>query len=131
MSEIDPSVADDPLTLASGRLEQALTRVGAYLDRCRSRLDAAAGEVESARGLDEDRARLAGALDEARAREAQLQAAAEDVSDALDAAMADRQALLHVSDTAGETACARSRSLSMVRHSPLAVRKANRLICAN
>jgi len=98
MSATEFSSADDPLTLAAERLDRAVARVGARLDEYQLRLNAAAGDVEAARDLDDDRARLAGALDQAHAREAELQRAAEETAQALDLAMVDLQALLSVTD---------------------------------
>ena len=104
MSATDLSSADDPLTLATERLDRAVARVGARLDEYQLRLNAAAGDVEAAHELDNDRARLAAALDEARAREEELQSAAEEATQALDDALADLQTLLAASDSSGEEA---------------------------
>jgi seryl-tRNA synthetase len=104
MSAPEPNAADDPLADAVARLDRAVSRVGARLEDYRLRLSAAAGDMEAAQELDHDRARLAAALDEARAREAELQAAAEDASQALSDAMADLQALLAASDGSGAQA---------------------------
>lgn len=104
MSAPEPPAADDPLADVVDRLNRAVSRVGARLDDYQLRLSAAAGDVEAARDLDDDRARLAAALDEAQAREDELQAAATDAAQALDAAMSDLQALLAASDDAEETA---------------------------
>lgn len=104
MSEPEaPTPDDDPLSAASARLDRAVSRVGARLEDYRLRLAAAAGDAAAARDIDDDRARLAHALDDARAREAELQAVAEETAQALDAAMADLQSLLQAADDAGET----------------------------
>jgi len=104
MSTPEPSSADDPLADAVARLDRAVSRVGARLEDYQLRLSAAAGDVEAAHELDNDRARLAAALDEARAREDELQGAAEEAAQALDEAMADLQALLSDTDDSGEPA---------------------------
>ena len=104
MSAPETSAADDPLADAVARLGRAVSRVGARLEDYQLRLNAAAGDVEAAHELDNDRARLAEALDQARAREDELQSAAQDAAHALDDAMADLQALLADGDDAGETA---------------------------
>ena len=103
MSATDLPSADDPLTLATERLDRAVARVGARLDEYQLRLNAAAGDVEAARDLDDDRARLAGALDQAHAREAELQQVAQETAQALDLAMADLQALLSATDAQSQT----------------------------
>ncbi|WP_306017354.1 DUF4164 family protein [Oceanicaulis sp. MMSF_3324] len=104
MSAPEPSAADDPLADAVARLDRAVSRVGSRLEDYQLRLNAAAGDVEAAHELDNDRARLAAALDEARAREEELQSAAEEATQALDDAMADLQTLLAASDSSGEEA---------------------------
>ncbi|WP_440958859.1 DUF4164 family protein [Oceanicaulis sp. LC35] len=105
MSAPEPSPADDPLADAVARLDRAVSRVGARLEDYQLRLSAAAGDVEAAHELDNDRARLAAALDEARAREDDLQGAAEEAAQALDDAMADLKALLaEEGDDAGDPA---------------------------
>jgi len=82
---------DDPLTEAARRLEQAAARVSRRLEGLTRKLEAAQAEAAVARDSDEDRARLAAALDEARAREAELAEAAAEAAEALDAAMGDLQ----------------------------------------
>lgn len=104
MSALEPSSADDPLADAVARLDRAVSRVGARLEDYQLRLSAAAGDVEAAHELDNDRARLAAALDEARAREDELQGAAEEAAQTLDEAMADLKALLSEDDDSGEMA---------------------------
>ncbi|EAP90050.1 hypothetical protein OA2633_07549 [Oceanicaulis sp. HTCC2633] len=104
MSASEPTSADAPLADAVARLERAVSRVGARLEDYQLRLSAAAGDVEAAHALYNDRARLAAALDEARAREDELQGAAEEATQALDDAMADLQALLAHTDESGEQA---------------------------
>ena len=104
MSAPETSAADDPLADAIARLDRAVSRVGARLEDYQLRLSAAAGDVEAAHELDNDRARLAAALDEARAREDELQGAAEEAAQTLDEAMADLKALLSEDDDSGEMA---------------------------
>ena len=105
MSTPETSAADDPLADAVARLDRAVSRVGARLEDFQLRLSAAAGDVEAAHELDNDRARLAAALDEARAREDELQGVAQEAAQALDDAMADLQALLaDGDDQSGEQA---------------------------
>lgn len=82
----DPnSSADDPLERANARLEAACARVADRFDRLAGQLSqAVAGETAG----DDDEARaLAGALQAARAREAELMAAAEEASSALSLAI--------------------------------------------
>lgn len=83
---------DDPLTAAIARFDSALDRVEKMTAKLRTQADAAQSVNEEMGAYDTDRARLAGALDEARAREADLVAAAEDASAALDGAIRDLRA---------------------------------------
>jgi len=59
------------------------------IDTLARRADSAEKEVDAAQGTDADRARLADALDAARAREAELEAAVETAATAIDAALAE------------------------------------------
>ena len=94
MSEPDTPPEDDALEAAEARLERACAGVAARLRDLSVRIDAAEAGVRAARESDADRARLAEALDEARAREQELGAAAADASEALEAAMADLRLIL-------------------------------------
>lgn len=83
---------DDPLDAALARFDTALERVEKMTSRLRSKADAAKSASEEMGAYDADRARLADALDEARAREAALVEAAEEASTALDGAIRDLRA---------------------------------------
>lgn len=83
---------DDPLNAAITRFDAALERVEKMTARLRSRADAAQNASAEMGAYDADRARLADALDEARAREAALVDAAEEASMALDGAIRDLRA---------------------------------------
>lgn len=85
---------DDPVAAAAVRLDRAVSRVSRRLDDLNARLVQAEADAAAARDSDVDRARLAAALDEARANEAALAQAAQDAGDALDAAMVDLRAVL-------------------------------------
>ena len=90
---------DDPLDAALTRFDSALERVEKMMARLRSKADAAINASEEMGAYDADRARLADALDEARAREAALVDAAEEASMALDGAIRDlRAAAIAVED---------------------------------
>lgn len=90
---------DDPLDDALTRFDSALERVEKVMARLRSKADAALSASEEMGAYDADRARLADALDEARAREAALVDAAEEASMALDGAIRDlRAAAIAVED---------------------------------
>ena len=67
--------ADDPLLAAVTRLNGALARIE--------------GQTKKLRGRVDDRARLADALDTAKAREQALQQVAQETSDALDRAIGE------------------------------------------
>ena len=82
----------DPLDAALTRFDSALERVEKMTARLRSKADAALNVTEEMGAYDADRARLADALDEARAREAALVEAAEEASMALDGAIRDLRA---------------------------------------
>jgi len=82
----------DPLDAALSRFDSALERVEKMTARLRSKADAALNASEEMGAYDVDRARLADALDEARAREAALVEAAEEASMALDGAIRDLRA---------------------------------------
>ena len=93
----------DPLDAAISRFDAALERVEKTVSRLRSRADAALSASEEMGAYDADRARLADALDEARAREAALVEAAEEASLALDGAIRDlRAAAEAVEDADGD-----------------------------
>lgn len=88
-SELPP----DPLQEAVARLDGAMTRVERVAGRMRARVERAETAADQARNADDDRARLAEALDEARGREAALHQAAQDASDALDRAIEELRIL--------------------------------------
>jgi predicted RNase H-like nuclease (RuvC/YqgF family) len=76
------------------RLEQAIDRLEGRLDGLFSRLEAHHSRDREADALRVDRARLAGDLDAARARERELQRLADEASEALGAAISEvREAL--------------------------------------
>ena len=85
MNEADTpnSGSPDPFDDAIERLNAAVERVGQRMSRLTHRLDQAQADLGSVGDRDEDRARLAEALDQARAREAELLEAAQDTSEAL------------------------------------------------
>ncbi|XBQ16862.1 MAG: DUF4164 family protein [Oceanicaulis sp.] len=85
---------DDPVTGALARLDQAAGAVQRRIEDLTARLARAEADAMAARDSDADRARLAQALDEARASEAALAEAAEEAGAALDAAMDDLRAVL-------------------------------------
>lgn len=87
-----PETETDPLDAAISRFDSALERVEKMTARLRSKADAALNASEEMGAYDVDRARLADALDEARAREAALVEAAEEASMALDGAIRDLRA---------------------------------------
>jgi hypothetical protein len=84
-----PDASEDPLIAAVQRLDGAMTRIEGVTARLRARADSAEMAAMEARDADADRARLAEALDESRDREACLQVAAQEASDALDRAIDD------------------------------------------
>ncbi|KAA5803951.1 DUF4164 family protein [Alkalicaulis satelles] len=94
MSEAAPPDDADPLAEAGARLERAVSAVAARMDGLSRRAGDAGAESAAARSADEDRARLAAALDEARGREHELAGAARDASAALVQAEQALQALL-------------------------------------
>ncbi|HVY87374.1 MAG TPA: DUF4164 family protein [Hyphomonadaceae bacterium] len=76
------------------RLEQAIDRLEGRLDGLFSRLESHRNRDREADALRVDRARLAGDLDAARARERELQRLADEASEALGAAISEvREAL--------------------------------------
>ena len=93
---VRPDVPNDPLRDAVARLDGAMSRVERVAGRMRARVERAEAAADQARNADDDRARLAEALDLARGREAALHAAAQDASDALDRAIAELR--LHVGE---------------------------------
>ena len=95
MSEPDPNASDaeDPIESSIAALNTAIERVGSRLNALKRRMDAASEEVDAAHDTDEDRARLAADLDQSRAREAELDAAVETAAEAVEAALAELQAL--------------------------------------
>jgi len=90
MTELSPpEIQDDPLTEAAQRLDAAVLGVTRRIQTLQAQLDEARESAIAARDSDEDRARLAASLDEARAREAELHQAALQANEALDSAMSD------------------------------------------
>lgn len=79
----------DPLAAAVRRLDVAMTRIEEVTARLRARAQNAEMATTEARDANADRALLAEALDGARGREAVLQMAAQEASDALDRAIED------------------------------------------
>ncbi len=76
------------------RLEAAIARLEGRLDGLFERLDGHRTQQREAEALRVDRARLAGDLDAARARERELQRLADEASEALGAAISEvREAL--------------------------------------
>ncbi|WP_417467325.1 DUF4164 family protein [Maricaulis sp.] len=84
-----PNSADDPLLAAVTRLNGALARIEGQTKKLRGRVERAESAAIGARDADDDRARLADALDTARAREQALQQVAQETSDALDRAIGE------------------------------------------
>jgi|TARA_R110000868_G_scaffold107263_3_gene293376 predicted nucleic acid-binding Zn-ribbon protein len=95
---VRPNSADDPLLAAVTRLNGALARIEGQTKKLRGRVERAESAAVGARDSDDDRARLADALDTARAREAELQQAAQEASEALDRAIGELR--LHVDEGA-------------------------------
>lgn len=86
----NPAEIDDSVQ----RLEAAIDRLEGRLDGLFERLDAHRTRDREAEALRVDRARLAGDLDAARAREKELQRLADEASEALGAAISEvREAL--------------------------------------
>ncbi|WP_339739634.1 DUF4164 family protein [uncultured Maricaulis sp.] len=81
--------ADDPLLAAVTRLNGALARIEGQTKKLRGRVERAESAAIGARDSDDDRARLADALDTAKAREQALQQVAQETSDALDRAIGE------------------------------------------
>lgn len=76
------------------RLEAAIDRLEGRLDGLFERLDGYRGHEKEAEALRKDRARLAGDLDLAKAREKELQRLADEASEALGVAISEvREAL--------------------------------------
>ena len=84
-----PIEGDDALSRASQRLDKAVEAVSRRMQALQAQLHDAEGSVVASRDSDEDRARLAASLDEARAREVELTQAVRDAGDVLDDAMSD------------------------------------------
>jgi uncharacterized membrane protein YccC len=90
---VRPEVPDSPIDAAVARLDGAMARVERVAGRMRARVERAEAEADQSRNADDDRARLAEALDVARGREAALQDAAQEASDALDRAIGELRAI--------------------------------------
>ncbi len=96
MAEAPENAEDAPDEVAGAlkRLETAIDRLEGRLDGLFERLDGHRGHAKEAEALRRDRARLAGDLDVAKAREKQLQRLADEASEALGAAISEvREAL--------------------------------------
>ena len=87
-------MTDETQSVAS--LDEAARRLDHALARLEVRMNALAGQAESANGglFDEDRSHLAAELDASRARERALEAAGQAASQALDRAIAGVRAAL-------------------------------------
>ncbi len=85
---------DSPFEDSASRLASALDALEARLDRLAPALAGARTHAVEADALMNDRARLAAQLDAAKARERELESAAEQASAALSAAIADVRAAL-------------------------------------
>jgi hypothetical protein len=95
MSEGEAQTPESPeMTSAIRRLEAAIARLEGRLDGLFERLEGQKSREREADALRVDRARLAGDLDAARARERELQRLADEASEALGAAISEvREAL--------------------------------------
>lgn len=92
MAEAPENQAD--MEAAVKRLEAAIDRLEGRLDGLFERLDGYRGHEKEAEALRKDRARLAGDLYVAKAREKELQRLADEASEALGAAISEvREAL--------------------------------------
>ncbi len=98
-SDSPSPVEDDPIEEAAAALSAAIERIGVRVNTLKRRASDAEADVDASHGTDEDRARLAAALDAARAREAELEAAVETAAQAVDAALSE----LAVSNSVGQT----------------------------
>jgi len=83
MASGSDSAIDDPLDAAAERLDVALGAVEARMRALSAQLDQARSGAAQNADSDADRARLAEALDSARAREAELESAVQEASEAL------------------------------------------------
>jgi len=86
---VQSDTPDATLLAAIKRLDGAMSRVEGMTSQLRNRAEKAEKVASQAIEADVDRARLAEALDTARGKEAVLQVAAQDASDALDRAIDD------------------------------------------
>ncbi len=99
MSQIGADMTDRPfqspdIDAAARQLSDAVLKLEGRLETLFDRLDANRGHEREAEALRMDRARLAGDLDAARARERELQRLADEASAALGAAISEvREAL--------------------------------------
>jgi hypothetical protein len=95
MNEGNSQAPESPeMDSAIKRLEAAIGRLEGRLDGLFDRLEGNKGHQREAEALRIDRARLAGDLDAARARERELQRLADEASEALGAAITEvREAL--------------------------------------
>ncbi len=85
-----PSPAEeDPIEEAATALSEAIGRLNVRMNTLKRRVQDARRDADASYDTDEDRARLAAALDAARAREAELEEAVETAAQAVDAAMAE------------------------------------------
>lgn len=87
-------VSEDPLQAAISRLDGALSRVEGVAGQLRARAERAELEAAQSRDADDDRSRLAAALDEVQGRETALHEAAQEASDALDRAIRELRVMM-------------------------------------
>jgi ABC-type transporter Mla subunit MlaD len=99
VSPPEPNENEDPVARASQRLDQAVEAVARRLQALNAQLGEAENTIVGTRDSDEDRARLAASLDEARAREQELTNAAEEARDALNAAMHDMAQIIGLKES--------------------------------
>jgi hypothetical protein len=90
----DSPSSPSELDAAARQLSEAVFRLEGRMEGLFARLDAARGGERETEALRKDRARLAGELDSAKARERELQRLADEASAALGAAISEvREAL--------------------------------------
>lgn len=86
--------SEDPLKAAAERLNGAMARIELVTSRLRARAEHAEAAASDVHNADDDRSRLAEALDAARGREAELQIVAQDAAEALDRAIVDLRVMM-------------------------------------
>ncbi len=87
-------------TGADDRIDQAAKRLDRAVSLLEQRLSRLSGEAQAGGLFDQDRAKLAGELDQSRARERELSEAGEQASQALGRAIAEIRAALGEEDAA-------------------------------